>query len=517
MDYNDYLSLADRLYAKASWINATLLNKSKSPQRNEGDIFMDVMMTQLTSHAMGFIKNYRFNMYASPGTALDIRCIIETLALMSMRKAGDINDDSIRLLPYQCAIFERNMYLKYPFIYKTLLDDGKLTRDYNDAVKRFSESCSILDISIKQVLKSRLPFLRNPSISFDEIINMYMSEKILDLYHLASLALHPHDNTNLDAGILVYSYGFIFETLKSTLSNVPFHQKYSFQSEMHRLALPQSIVNLAWLRIAMDQLEILKTIADAFHTEFDRNYPSNTLVELGWLLADINTDVMFGLCEQVKIKWKPFIELFSAFDRVYFDIESQGELYKLLNEHSFYMQSINTNKGWSYSLDRAYQIYLSLYPHGIAREFFDKKFIGLLGFLLDESGNIPSTSSLVFGCIEKYVRDEKSQEGIPVREILKTLYDESQLMSHSSGYMYYSNKGAFCDDFWTINSIDNLIAGLLEKMLSLFQLADEDAEETKGNIAITSALGVGVKNYRETLKRKSRLMEIPRISKSTAL
>ena len=75
---------------------------------------------------------------------------------------------------------------------------------------------------------------------------------------------------------------------------------------------------------------------------------------------------------------------------------------------------------------------------------FEKAFIQLTGYTIEESGNVVTLTHMVDQFIHRFsLGEEKSifEQG------MKVDYVESQMISHANGYMWFANSGAWMDTY----------------------------------------------------------------------
>ena len=199
------------------------------------------------------------------------------------------------------------------------------------------------------------------------------------------------------------------------------------------------------------------------------------------------------------------MELFSVFHYEYVIQGLCEERYHLLIEHQNIQTLRNCNQ--HYDLAHAYEIYKRLYPHGCEMTTFEKAFIQLTGYTIEESGNVVTLTHMVDQFIHRFsLGEEKSifEQG------MKIDYVESQMISHANGYMWFANSGAWMDTYNIFQASDASLLFMLNEIQMVFEVHRTTEETTKFK-PIINALRNGQKRIIDLMKRKLSLMQIPGI------
>lgn len=273
----------------------------------------------------------------------------------------------------------------------------------------------------------------------------------------------------------------------------------------HTLMSMSSAIARELYQIIGDETKILEGIAEVFSQFFEDNYVSNTLRTISLLGQEMMFDRLTGFSEQVKVKWKLMMELFSVFHYEYVIQGLCEERYHLLIEHQNIQTLRNCNQ--HYDLAHAYEIYKRLYPHGCEMTTFEKAFIQLTGYTIEESGNVVTLTHMVDQFIHRFsLGEEKSifEQG------MKIDYVESQMISHANGYMWFANSGAWMDTYNIFQASDASLLFMLNEIQMVFEVHRTTEETTKFK-SIINALRNGQKRIIDLMKRKLSLMQIPGI------
>ena len=92
-------------------LNYKLLKQSED-KKSEFTI-ENVFDFYISSHAISFLKNLYFGFSTSKGTCLNVRCIIEGLALKKMSKKNNMPENALELLKLQDSLIEMKQYNKF--------------------------------------------------------------------------------------------------------------------------------------------------------------------------------------------------------------------------------------------------------------------------------------------------------------------------------------------------------------------------------------------------------------------
>ena len=237
-----------------------------------------------------------------------------------------------------------------------------------------------------------------------------------------------------------------------------------------------------------------------------KNYTSDTLMSINLLMSEMCTDKLLGLCEQVKSKWKIALDMFSSFYKCYIKYFPHEEHFRLLEEHE--RVQIKRNLGREFSVDKAYSFYKVLYPNGVNQETFEKSFLTISGYTVDEKGKTKNLTNIVKDFISKFV-DPKAEVSFDRSMLLD--YVESQMLSHANGYMWYANRGAWGDVNNVIIGMDMCLVFILESILTMFN-AHKAIEETNYYKPIINLVRNSVKRVKVLCDEKIKILGVPGIA-----
>lgn len=495
---------ANLLFGQVYGYNYKLLKKSEDDSLEGKYNFIEIFDFYITSHALSLIKNMDHGYWESPGMLQNVRCILEGLSMKRMFQAGDISEEKVNLLQVQEFLIEYRYYSRFTDILNLILIPEKLRKDYDDACVLFRSKLETKynDKEIKNILRSNIPFLCNPAISHRFLIQKYLGSEYAMVYGLCSQIIHPSENNSYKNSECNHFVMLAYVLILNEYSHLPM-TKTSLKS--HTLMSMSSAIARELYQIIGDETKILEGIAEVFSQFFEDNYVSNTLRTISLLGQEMMFDRLTGFSEQVKVKWKLMLELFSVFHYEYVIQGLCEERYHLLIEHQNIQTLRNCNQ--HYDLAHAYEIYKRLYPYGCEMTTFEKAFIQLTGYTIEESGNVVTLTHMVDQFIHRFsLGEEKSifEQG------MKIDYVESQMISHANGYMWFANSGAWMDTYNIFQASDASLLFMLNEIQMVFEVHRTTEETTKFK-PIINALRNGQKRIIDLMKRKLSLMQIPGI------
>ena len=498
--------IANHIYCVIENLNTKLMHKSEDEKNYGNETFEEIMDFYITSHAMSFLKNICLEQEKSLGTILNMRCILEAKALLKCYKKGDLNEKQIDLFKLQYAIVEYRKYKEF-FNMQNIIFEEDLKANYNNVVEKFKEYCP-KSINLNRVLKTKMPCLLQEKASFEYLIKCYLSEAELCMYKTCSQFIHPNDNNTLWRIDINSYFKFILNYIlekyiicKENKIKGTFFQLYNlYVNEKDSISFKIS-------EIVNKQVKELQKLIDVFIKFYGINYHSNTFLILTYLLKDITSDFLFGLTEQVKIKWKIVIEIFAIMDYLYNigdDYENICNRYKLFVMHT--KNQLFANNCVETKSDEIYNLYKNMFPSGLNKNDFDKQFSTTLGFLIGEKGmnNNQMNEINLTSMVKHFAYELKNPDIFSNYDISKIIilnYIESQILSHSNGYMYYSNSGAWGDCNSVIQAFDIILLYNLEKIFLNYKL-HSIVEESNQYKTLRNCVRNVIKRYNDLMCEK---------------
>ncbi len=502
--------IANNIYCAIENLNTKLMHQSEDEKNDGKETFEEIMDFYITSHAMSFLKNICLGLEKSLGTFLNMRCILEAKALLECYKKGDLNEEKIDLFKLQYAIIEYKKYKEF-FNMQGIIFKENLKENYDNVVEKFKKCCP-KNVNLNKVLKTNLPFLLQTNISFEHLIKDYLSKEELCMYKTCSQFIHPNDNNTLWKFNIDSYYILILNFLINKYINFNKNEtKATFFQLYNMYVNEKDSIPYKINEIVNKQVNELQKVIDVFVKFYGINYHSNTLFILCNLLKDITSDFLFGFTEQVKIKWKISIEIFAIMDCLYNigdDYENIYNRYKLLVMHT--KNQLYANNCIDTKTDEIYNLYKNMFPNGLNKNDFDKLFKTTLGFLIGEKGmNNDKMNAINLTSIVRHFADKlKNLDMTPNNSISKIIilnYIESQILSHSNGYMYYSNSGAWRDCNSVIQTFDIALLYNLEKIFLNYKL-HSIAEESNQFKTLRNCVRNVIKRYKNQSMQKINLI-----------
>lgn len=487
----------NELYGKIYRHNQSLLNLSGSNYSTCS--CADAIDLYITSHALSFLRDIKFELFQSHGFIFNARCIIEGIAVkrycQSTNKAL-----SIELLKKQTAILEYRYYSQLKGIIDYIVMPEKLKSDYDEAVSYYhSQLKNYSDTRINEIIKSQIPFLLDPKTNYRKIVGEQLGEDFAKLYGVLSQMIHPSLNDVYsrvnELQLPIYVLELIeneYGNLRRGQYNLEYHCNVSLSSPV-----PQKLGSLVY-----DECEIIINISNVIQSYFDKNYISDTLQTLYLLLKEMMLDTLMGLREQTKSKQKLFLDLISVFHEVQMKDYPEEQM-KLLSRHAEIQRARNI--GNDFNTDDAFDIYKSIYQNAIDKSVFDSAFLSMTGYLIDEKGHAKSLTKVAKDYLSRF---DHAENEIKISQVSMLDYLESQMLSHANGYMFFANSGAWSE----VNNIlvwsDYFLADILQTVLSIYKSCtlEEDKKKFKPFI---NMIRNGIKKIKEISVQKSVLLSIP--------
>lgn len=506
MDFKikEYTKLLDLLWGRLFTYNHALMKRSEDKKHYGSESFTDVIDFYLTSQAQCFIKDLLLNHVGSPGMLLSARCFLEGLALKRMYQHGKISDWQVALLRHQVFLIEYKYYKDFDDIADKILIPEKLIRDKEEAVKFFKEQLSsrFNNKQISAIIKSDKPFLCDPNTNYRKLVEENLGEEYAQIYGIYSQAIHPSVNDfYMNEGVWQSIPNILILILEEYKALSP--AKLTFND--YYTSIYESNISQNFKDLINQECKILIDTSNVFKQYFDKNYTSNTLTTMNLLLKEMYSDKLLGLCEQIKSKWKIILDMSASFYYNYVKYFPREEHFKLLEEHE--CVQLNRNINQKYSVEQAYTFYKILYPNGINKTAFEKPFLTLCGYTVDENGKVKKLTDIAKEFI-KQLRNPNAEVSWDRSMLLD--YVESQMLSHANGYMWYANSGAWGDTNNIIVGTDICIMFILESILTIYK-THKVVENTNHYRPIINIVRNSIKRLKAICAQKVTILQIPGI------
>lgn len=141
----------------------------------------------------------------------------------------------------------------------------------------------------------------------------------------------------------------------------------------------------------------------------------------------------------------------------------------------------------------------------MSQEAFEKSFLTISGYTVDEKGGNKNLTNIVKDFITKFA-DPKAEVSFDRSMLLD--YVESQMLSHANGYMWYANRGAWGDVHNLIIGMDMCLIFILESILAMFN-AHKSIEETDHYKRIINIVRNSIKRIRTLSNEKAKILKLP--------
>ncbi|MCL2599132.1 MAG: hypothetical protein FWD76_04405 [Firmicutes bacterium] len=502
----EFYNRVNRLYKQLKSCDHALMN-TESVIDDDNEKIYSAYLFSISSYGLSFISNIYMSKYLSVIAMMDIRCLIENIALYYHFLNGEIDKDGIALFKLQPYLLEYKIYKKYKCFDFMFPNDMK--QKYLEAKKNYKGKLTLDAQTLAKLLKSQIPFVGERE-TFSGIIEKTLSKTADNLYRQLSILIHPHDGRSLferrlcEEGIENNPFVlFALEKLEIIFEGLPKGNEIQFgldEERLHYLELSNAYI----MQGIIEKLnELIKDIVVVAH-----NKGLLCLASLLHKIRDINWNyfwyAVFGYTEQGIIKWKVVVEHFAMIDYFLDNPYYLGE-----NRLGYWHTDIvNQNiYGQDISMDyknKCYEEYQRLSNGGASRGIFDKQFGETLGFLVDKAGNVPSINQLAKGFLDKVskvidggikkvvmptldaVNCQQELEGLksslafgemetrelPLNKYLRMLYEESQIMSHATGYLYFANTGVWMEGMGLGHYICLFTQYIFGRLLELFNTAE---------------------------------------------
>lgn len=130
--------------------------------------------------------------------------------------------------------------------------------------------------------------------------------------------------------------------------------------------------------------------------------------------------------------------------------------------------------------------------------------------MIDEAGNVPSLTKIVVKFTKPYESD--SNNGVSMGRAMYLDYMESQMLSHSNGYMWFANSGAFSDTNNIFIGIDACLIRLIQEVYNIFDI-HRKTERNNDYKSVINVLRNSVKKIESLNSEKIEILHLPMAKK----
>lgn len=519
------LSNLDALYRKLKTVD----EYARDLQRYTDEIeIKKAMRGYLSSFGLSMIKDMYFENTNSAGFILSIRCILEGLAVYFYTETTTISQEHQDMFKLQALFIEKDIYERYKNFDQQLFYLEEITNNYKDYFETLSNKYELTPKVLKGVLQSSIPFLGDVK-SFESLIRDTMPSDLLVFYKIVSYFVHPYDYRINTEDLFLDSAHTTFKILEELFTDVK-PSKFGLVYEFERLIKYNDYATRVEevTHIQTDKLLILCDMLGQNRL----NYLAFSLNECIKVMGDYFLDVSMGYIEQTTTKWKTVIENLWMFNLAITN-EEFGRDNILLDSHGKIKTDLNFNDKLDESLLKlAYENYKQKHPNGCEFDIFTKSFTTVTGYTINEQGETISLRKAAYSLINelgpkinegKFSARIKNNEGLPstkdneqhveldLTSFMKMKYDESQVMSHATGYLYYSLTGAWSDGNVIAYLYDELVQLLLKKLLCNLKELHKNKKIDK---SILNWLRNFIKDNEKYVLEKRELYLMPKVQKT---
>ena len=204
------VNMWDDLYKKLKTVDEKA-QKFEQEQTTYG--IREAVLGYIASFGLSMIKDLYLQNTDSIGFLLSLRCIIEGIAVYLYIEKESVTNEQEEIFKMQSYFIEREIYKNYPtldgvmFNLQNIIDNFERTK--NVIINKYNYSPK----QIKEMLKSKIPFLGNIS-SFEKLMREHLPSELLMLYKTLSLYVHPYDYRLSDSKLFLHYSIEIFRLLE---------------------------------------------------------------------------------------------------------------------------------------------------------------------------------------------------------------------------------------------------------------------------------------------------------------
>lgn len=520
------VSVWDRLYKKLKTIDE---QSQKFEQKQTTVGIKEAMLGYIASFGLSMIKDLYVQNTDSVGYLLSLRCIIEGVAVYSYVEKESVTNEQEQIFKLQSYFIEKNIYENYPSFDGTMFNLQSIIDNFESTKNFIINKYGFNPKKIKEMMKSKIPFLGNIK-SFEKLIREQNLSELLILYKTLSLYVHPYDyRLNNSKLFLQYSIT-IFRMLEVIFEDVK-SAKNGLEYEYDRV-IGYNEYGMITRSLSNNQRKKLNELCKMLD-ESGFNFLAFSINTCGVIIFDYFLDIAMGYTEQATTKWKTSIENLWILNLCIED-EFYARSNELMHLHSRIKSVLNIGQKLSDNdFKVAYDVYKKRYPSGCNIEIFKQQFIKTSGYTINEKGEVLSLKKSVEqfieyispninnGIIEAVIKQNpfsslKENEFEDIKQInltdfLKMKYDESQAMSHASGYLYYCLSGAWYDGTMLAILYEEILHFLLTKLLN--KLKDLQKQNLLSKTIINYLRNL-IKENRTYIDSKKQIYLMPKVKKN---
>lgn len=503
---NEFYERIDRLFRQLKSCDTHLIGAEITDDDQKVNA---AYLFSISSYGLSFINSVFSNNAHSPGTIMDMRCIFENIAMYYHYLNGGFSDDGKELFKLQHYILEREIYKKYPCFDGLLYFSDEVEKSYFEARQAYKGKLELNAYELQRIIKSPVPSLLKDDMAFIEIVEKNLGENAAAMYKQLSVLVHPHDyrstidNIFIDIEIEKNPYIQItLHLLEEVFADKPKGEEVSF-GLMEEWICYMETPHLTSYQAREIIFSLNDELKNVLMVAYENRLPSlaRMLDQIRGITTDYLLDNTFGYTEQGEIKWKVVVEYFALFNYYL-----NNPYYIGNNYLAYWHTQIACNKALDREItqetkDKCYAEYIIVFPNGVDKATFEQVYFEkTLGFLIDEKGEIPSLNKLakdflsqvsptIYGGKRRVaalkVHDKNTKQEwnpdvlkeladgkretieTPLKEWLMMIYEESQIMSHATGYLFFANTGAWMDGQYLGEFVLKFMQYILKRLCDL--------------------------------------------------
>mgnify|MGYP000919004364 FL=1 len=204
------VSVWDSLYKKLKTIDE---QSQKFEQKQTTVGIKEAMLGYIASFGLSMIKDLYLQNTDSVGYLLSLRCIIEGVAVYSYVEKESVTNEQEQIFKLQSYFIEKNIYENYPSFDGTMFNLQSIIDNFESTKNFIINKYGFNPKKIKEMMKSKIPFLGNIK-SFEKLIREQNLSELLILYKTLSLYVHPYDYRLNDSKLFLQYSITIFRMLE---------------------------------------------------------------------------------------------------------------------------------------------------------------------------------------------------------------------------------------------------------------------------------------------------------------
>lgn len=302
----------------------------------------------------------------------------------------------------------------------------------------------------------------------------------------------------------------VLSLLEKIFDNQNINDLVGLTEEFH-LIIDNNQVGRKFLNILNEQKKLIDKIAIVLN-DMKLYELSRVISQYTIMLHDFMIDTLYGYTEHGTTKLKVLLELF-VMANILIDHRFLRNNPSFLTIHTLAKLKKNSGLNYENELKQAYYIYIENNQIEVEFDSFEKQFLGNLGFLINPENKIPSMQQMVFDFLDKYSPlINNNTIGTPnlqvsLKSYMKMKYEESQIVSHASGYMYFATPAVWSDGINIPLLMDQYFHQVLKQLLERYEELGFKGRTLKNVVRNY------LKKVEELVTEKNQLYSLKRVNK----